>query len=109
MSPPSSPTEPPVPTVTVTAAHDRAADVILLDVREPSEWADGHAPGATHLPLGQLDPSRFAEGPAVFVICRSGNRSAVATRALTAAGIDAYNVTGGMNAWSQVRWPVTHD
>jgi rhodanese-related sulfurtransferase len=84
------------------------AGVVLLDVREPSEWAEGHAPDATHQPLGQLDPARFAPAPAVYVICRSGNRSATATRALAAAGVDAYNVDGGMIAWTAAHLPVSH-
>ena len=48
----------------------------LLDVREDDEWAAGYAPGARHIPLGELG-ARAAEVPqdeAVYVICRSGGR-----------------------------------
>ena len=89
-----------IPEVDVLTAHNRAVGVVLLDVRELSEWADGHAPAAHHQPLGQLDPASLPDADAVYVICRSGNRSATATRALRDAGIDAHNVTGGMNAWA---------
>jgi rhodanese-related sulfurtransferase len=101
--------EPPVPAVTVIDAHRRSDGVILLDVREPSEWADGHAPGAVLLSLGQLDPTDFVASAPVYVICRSGNRSATATRALVNAGVDAYNVVGGMTAWTAAGFPVSHD
>ncbi len=98
-----------VPTVTVTDAHQRPDGVVLLDVREPVEWAEGHAPGATHRPLGQLDVAALPGDATVYVICRSGNRSAAGTRALRAAGIDAANVAGGMIAWADAGLPVSHD
>lgn len=74
----------------------------LLDVREDDEWAAGHAPDATHIPLGQLG-ARTAEIPAdlkIYVICRSGGRSARATQALNGAGWQAINVAGGMQDWA---------
>lgn len=73
----------------------------LLDVREPDEWVAGHAPEARHIPLGELT-LRSAEIPAdqtVYVICRSGSRSAHATHALNGAGWHAVNVAGGMHEW----------
>lgn len=78
------------------------ADAFLLDVREPDEWVAGHAPGAVHLPLGQLQ-SRVGELPEdrdVYVICRSGGRSAQATAFLGAEGRSATNVEGGMQRWA---------
>ena len=74
----------------------------LLDVREDDEWTAGYAPGARHIPLGQLG-ARTAEIPqdqVVYVICRSGARSARAAQALSAAGWDAINVAGGMQDWA---------
>ncbi len=106
----ASPQLPPtVPAVTVAEAHQRPAGIVLLDVREPTEWADGHAPDAVLQPLGQLDPTNLPTSATIYVICRSGNRSATATRALVAAGLDAYNVAGGMNAWTDAGLPVSHD
>jgi len=102
--------QPTIPGVTVVEAHQRPAGVVLLDVREPTEWADGHVPGAVLQPLGQLDPTDLAASAApVYVICRSGNRSATATCALVNAGVDAYNVVGGMTAWTEAGFPVSHD
>jgi rhodanese-related sulfurtransferase len=86
-------------------------DAWLLDVREDDEWAAGHAPGATHIPLGELS-SRGTEVPrggTVYVICRSGARSARAAFALGASGWDAVNVAGGMQDWAAAGRPMTTD
>jgi rhodanese-related sulfurtransferase len=85
--------------------------VWLLDVREDDEWAAGHAPGARHIPLGQLG-ARTAEIPqdeAVYVICRSGGRSGRAAQALAGAGWEAINVAGGMQDWAAAGRPMTTD
>ncbi|ASO17750.1 Thiosulfate sulfurtransferase GlpE [Actinoalloteichus hoggarensis] len=77
-------------------------DVVLLDVREDDEWQAGHAPDALHIPLGELG-ARLGELPTdhdVFVVCRSGGRSARATAYLNQNGWDAVNVDGGMKAWA---------
>ena len=77
-------------------------DAWLLDVREPEEWTARHAPGATHIPLGELN-ARGAEIPrdeTIYVICRSGIRSARVAMALTGAGWQAVNVAGGMQDWA---------
>ena len=83
----------------------------LLDVREDDEWAAGYAPGARHIPLGELG-ARSAEIPqdeAVYVICRSGHRSAHATAALANAGWEAINVAGGMQDWAAAGRPMATD
>jgi len=51
-------------------------DAWLLDVREDDEWAAGHAPGARHIPLGQVGAraTEIPQGEAIYVICRSGGR-----------------------------------
>ena len=84
---------------------------VLVDVREPDEWAAGHAPSARHIPLGQLG-ARAAEIPKdadVYVICRSGVRSARAVQALAGAGWHALNVDGGMRAWDAAGLPMVTD
>jgi rhodanese-related sulfurtransferase len=73
----------------------------ILDVRDPYEWHAGRIDGAVHIPLHQL-PTRLDEldlGSPVAVICRSGNRSAMATNWLRQQGVDAHNVNGGVIAW----------
>lgn len=96
--------------VDVTEAHRLVQDgAVLLDVREPGEWAAGHAPQAVHMPLGSLDPSALPSDRAVVAVCRSGGRSAQATEALLAAGLDVRNLSGGMTAWSSAGMPVVRD
>jgi len=86
-------------------------DAFLLDVREPDEWEAGHAPGARHIPLGELG-ARSEEIPRdaeVYVICRSGARSARAAQALTGAGWQALNVADGMHGWQAAGRQMTTD
>ena len=75
---------------------------VLLDVRENSEWNAGHAPQAAHLPLGRIAEAskKVRAGKRVVVVCRSGNRSRSATKALLSMGYDAVNLSGGMHAWA---------
>lgn len=86
-----------------------AGDVVILDVREPKEWAGGHAPGALHIPLGTLSANRPPEGRRIVTVCRSGGRSGHAAAALLEWGYDALNLDGGMVAWAEAGLPVVHD
>lgn len=83
----------------------------LLDVREPYEWVAGHAPTAVHIPLTQLNDrvGEIPKGDTIYVICRSGNRSARVTLALTGAGWQAVNVAGGMQDWAAAGRPMVSD
>lgn len=94
-----------IPAIPVEEVSD-LADALLLDVREPFEFAAGHAPGAVNVPLGQLAATAVDGNHRVAVICRSGNRSAMAVGHLRQRGIDAVNVTGGMAAWVAAGLPV---
>ena len=97
-----------VPVITVTALPEGA---VLLDVREDDEWVAGHAPDAVHIPLAQV-PARLDELPPdddVYVICRSGGRSAQAAAWLNRNGYDATNVAGGMGAWLEAGRPMVSE
>lgn len=88
-----------VPSVAVA---DLPADPVLLDVREIDEWNAGHAPTAQHLPMSEL-AARAAEVPQedpLYVVCRSGARSARVVAFLGQQGFPAVNVEGGMQAWA---------
>jgi rhodanese-related sulfurtransferase len=80
----------------------RENGTLMLDVRTQEEWDAGHIPGATLIPLDQLN-ARYGELPTdqeIVIYCRSGNRSAQALDILTAAGIsNTYTMDGGINDW----------
>ena len=88
----------------------RAVDggALLLDVREDDEWSEGHAPGAAHVPMGQI-PGRIDEVPTdrtVVCVCRVGGRSMAVANDLAVAGYDVRNLEGGMLAWELAGLPV---
>ena len=99
-----------IPSLSPQQAADGAArgELKLVDVREPAELQGGRVDGALNIPLGQLG-ARLDElrgvGRVAFV-CRSGARSARATRAAAKAGIDAVNVDGGVMAWERAGLPL---
>ncbi len=87
---------------------DLPAEAFLLDVREDDEWAAGHAPDAVHVRLGELG-ARVGELPhdrEVYVICRTGARSAYAVQALAGGGLNAVNVADGMTGWAVAGRPI---
>ena len=82
--------------------------VPLVDVRQPDEYAEVHVPGAHLVPLAEV-PDRLDEFPTdstVYVVCRSGARSANAVAFLRSTGVDAVNVAGGTMAWVEAGYPV---
>ncbi len=100
-------TVPGVPEVSPEEVRDKlaAADTpFLLDVREPEEWEINRLPGATLIPLAQL-PQRVTEltgAREVVVYCRSGSRSAEATRLLLELGFkNVRTLRGGTVAWGE--------
>lgn len=97
-----------VPEVDVHEARRRVeAGALLLDVREPDEWAEAHVDGARHVPLGDLDPARVPQDAPVVAMCRSGRRSGQAVQALLAAGHpDVVNLDGGVLAWQEAGLPL---
>ena len=101
-----------IPIVSVDEARERLAqDAVMLDVREPDEWQAGHVADATWVPMGEL-AARQDEIPKdrfLVVACRSGNRSARVTQALVAAGYDAANLVGGLQAWAEAGQPLVRD
>lgn len=101
-----------LPAVDVKQVSARqSSGALLIDVREADEYAQGHAPGSTLIPLGQLaqrlqEIARYKDKP-VVLICHSGRRSAQALKLLEGAGFSAAaNVEGGMIAWQQAGLPV---
>ena len=91
------------------AAALARGELQLIDVRESSELNEAQVKGARHIPLGQL-PAKLSgldrDRPVAF-LCRSGSRSAIATRSAAKAGLDAANVKGGMTAWARAGLPTS--
>ncbi len=95
-----------VPAISVQELNQIRKDGIphlLIDVREPDEYATAHISGATLIPLAQVT-NRAAEIPRdipVYVHCKLGGRSAKAVSSLQSLGFtNVTNVTGGITAWS---------
>ena len=76
---------------------------LVLDVREPGEWAAGRIPGSRHVPMGDL-PAVWQDLPttaSTVVVCRSGVRSDAVAAALEEAGRPGcVNLAGGLKAWA---------
>jgi sulfur-carrier protein adenylyltransferase/sulfurtransferase len=99
-----NPMSEPIPSISATelkAMLDRGDDLELVDVREPAEHQIVRLPGARLVPLNalpqeieNLDPDKTQ-----VVICRVGNRSAMAVAFLRERDYDAVNLTGGILAW----------
>lgn len=89
-------------------ARAPGAGITLVDVREPTEFFGGHVPGSVNIPMSRL-PARtsdIARDAPVYVICRSGNRSAAMVALLAGQGFEAFNVEGGTDAWIASGRPV---
>lgn len=81
--------------------HHKDPTLVVLDVREPVEYAFGHIPGAKNIPLGEIDQRLSELNPKqeTWVICRSGSRSDMASRKLHEKGFTVKNVVPGMKEW----------
>lgn len=103
----------PIPTIDVTEADRRLredpAGPLLVDVREPGEFAEVRVAGAVLFPTSTF-ASRIDELPVdrpLLVVCHVGGRSAAVTNFLVQRGrTDVVNVAGGMDAWQRAGLPV---
>jgi rhodanese-related sulfurtransferase len=89
------------------AALDEGSTVVI-DVREPHEYADGHVPSAEPMPLMTV-AQRATELPTdrpVYVVCAVGGRSARAAAFLATRGVVAVNVDGGTGEWVAAGYPI---
>jgi rhodanese-related sulfurtransferase len=93
---------PDVPRVDLEALEALPPEALVLDVREPEEYAHGHVPGAINLPQAEL-ATRLDELPRdrpLYVLCQSGSRSLRSAQFLKQMGFDhVANVAGGTAAW----------
>lgn len=111
-------------TVQQLAALLQTSPVRIIDVREPAEFASGYIPSAVNMPRGVLEMvlpqhpavaqhndavvalTELAQQP-LYLICRSGARSALATESLQRMGFhELYSIEGGMQAWTDSGFPI---
>ena len=88
-------------------------DAVVLDVREPAEFATGHLAGAVNIPRGVLEfqvdahPALARKDVPLVLVCRSGGRAALAADSLQAMGFcNVRSIRGGMLAWQQGGLPL---
>ena len=98
-----------VEAVEVASLDARPPEAIVVDVREPAEYAEGHVPGAINIPQASL-ASRLDElsrDRPIFAICRSGARSLRAAQFLRQVGFEqVVNVAGGTDSWRAAGKPL---
>lgn len=100
--------------IDTTTAQDQLQNSLVLDVREPAEYAAGHLPGAINIPRGVLEfkidatPEFQGRQQAVIIVyCQTGGRSALAAHALNQLGYtQAVSMAGGFKAWSESGLPL---
>jgi rhodanese-related sulfurtransferase len=97
---------------TSSGLAERLADVQVVDCREPYEWQAGRIEGSIHIPLNtilagatdQLDAEKTT-----VVVCRSGNRSELASLMLQARGFTTHNLERGLEEWHAEGLPLVTD
>jgi glyoxylase-like metal-dependent hydrolase (beta-lactamase superfamily II)/rhodanese-related sulfurtransferase len=98
-----------VPEVDVAALKDRSPETVLIDVREPAEYAAGHIPGAINLPQADL-ATRLEELPRdqpLVLACLAGVRSLRAAQFLRQQGFEEVSsLAGGTDAWWRAGQPL---
>jgi rhodanese-related sulfurtransferase len=81
----------------------------VIDVREHSEYVEGHIPGVELAPLAEFlaDPEKHADRDGLIFVCAMGQRSAVAAEMAAALGhTEIYNLEGGTIAWGEAGLPI---
>lgn len=101
----------PLPTLNVSELSEKLKSdkqAVVIDVRQPEEYREGHIAGSKLIPLGEL-VKRINELPKskeIICVCASGSRSHSATKMLIDAGFTAINMNGGMFTWQRAGLPV---
>ena len=82
---------------------------LFLDVREPDEWDSGHVEGSIHIPIREITErvDELDTSMQIVVVCQVGQRSELVAEWLSAQGVDAHNLEGGLMSWSAQGLPLT--
>ena len=89
-----------------------STEAIILDVREPYEYQEGHINGAINIPLSailvEIDQIKDIQGKKIVLQCKVGGRSMRACQLLQAEGFthDVWNLEGGINAWKEAGYNI---
>jgi rhodanese-related sulfurtransferase len=98
-------------TVTEAVMLMSRKQVVVLDVREPDEFKQGHLQGARNIPLSELatrvaELEKFKDKP-VLLVCERGNRTRAAVKVLREKQFSAlHQLKGGMQAWIEAKMPL---
>jgi rhodanese-related sulfurtransferase len=100
-----------VPKLTATELNEKlkfGKHPLVIDVRQPDEFRQGHIAGAKLIPLGELYKhiKELSKGREIVCVCASGNRSRSAAKILAKDGFTAFDLQGGMTAWRRAKLPV---
>ena len=81
---------------------------LVLDVRQPDEYRQGHIAGSKLIPLNELQRrmKELPQGREIVCVCASGSRSASAAKTLAKEGYTVFDMQGGMLAWRRAKLPV---
>jgi rhodanese-related sulfurtransferase len=81
---------------------------LVVDVRQPEEFHQGHIAGAKLIPLRELHKrmKELPQGREIICVCASGSRSNAAARMLAKEGLTVFDMQGGMAAWRHAKLPV---
>lgn len=82
--------------------------ILLVDVREPREYAGGHIPGSLSMPLSRFRPDDIPDpaGRHLVLHCHAGSRARQAAEQLVAAGREVWCFEAGMSGWQAAGYPV---
>jgi rhodanese-related sulfurtransferase len=111
MQPPVAPSTIPYGEVTVVAAQaliDTNPELVIVDVRTPEEFGDGHLEGAIVIPVSELADrlDELAPEDDLLIYCRTGNRSTTAMTILTANGFTPlFHMHEGITGWVAAGYP----
>ena len=101
-----------IPSIDAKQLHERLDEMILVDVRQKSEWDEGHIPGAVHFEGGRVawEELHFPHDRPLAIQCSSGNRSMSVSSVLRRRGYDnVIQVEGGIKQWEKNGFEITKE
>lgn len=102
---PSSQSQAKQPKAEIVQGELQNNTALLIDVREPDEFAAGHAENAKNIPLGDIEASRIIEADKnikIYLYCQSGRRANIAKSALEKQGYRNVESLGGLSDWREI-------